>query len=379
VKIASVDPIPLRYTEPNDADAARHVCVVRVRTDDGAVGWGEAVTIWPEATRATAEIVRGLDELLTGRDPLNTTALWRVVRDHTWWYGAGGIATFAHAAIDMALWDLRGQATGRSVLDLLGGPVHDALPAVVSCHAARDDLRKGAEEIAGWVAAEQARGVKVGFGKRGDAALGFDHDRDVEFVRLLRESLGSQPQIMIDLGARIRWTVSEAVRRTRAFEEHGLHWIEEPLGADDPAGYETLRAKTATLIAYGEREWTVRGVDRILAGGTVDVVGIDPGRAEGVTGFARAAEHADAAGRQANAHAWAGPIAYAAALAVSYASPACHQFEVQPLINPLHADLAAAPRPATGSLPQPTGTGLGLEIDEEALRTYCMQSPGAAP
>lgn len=370
MKIADIEAVPLAYPEPNDHGGLRHVCLVRVTAGDGVAGWGEAVTIWPEATRATVEIVRGLAEVLAGRDPRDTAALWRAVREHTWWYGVGGIATFAHAAIDTALWDLKGRIAGQRVLDLLGGPVHDALPAVVSCHAARADLRAGAEEMAGWVAAEGAAGIKVGFGKRGSADLGFDHDRDVEFVRQLRAALGAEPKIMIDLGVRNRWTVAEAVRRVRAFEDHGLHWIEEPLGADDPEGYATLRAKTATLIAYGEREWTVRGVQRILDTGTVDVVGIDPGRTEGVTGFARAGELAEAAGRQANAHAWAGPIAYAAALAVSYARPCCRQFEVQPLVNPLHRDIAAAPRPRGGALPQPAGPGLGIEVDPAAIEHY---------
>jgi L-alanine-DL-glutamate epimerase-like enolase superfamily enzyme len=369
--IDAVEAVPLAYAEPNDHDGTRHVCLVRVSAG-GVDGWGEAVTIWPEATLATAEIVRGLAGVLVGRDPRDTSALWQAVRDHTWWYGVGGIATFAHAAIDTALWDLKGRITGQRVLDLLGGPVRDGLSAVVSCHAARADPREGAEEMAGWVAAEQAAGIKVGFGKRGEARLGFDHDRDVEFVRALRAALGPEPKIMVDLGVRNRWTVAEAVRRVRAFEEHGLHWIEEPLGADDPEGYAALRAKTATLIAYGEREWTVRGVQKILATGTVDVVGIDPGRTEGVTGFSRSCRLVEAAGRQANAHAWAGPIAFAAALAVSYAHPCCHQFEVQPLINPLHKDLAAAPRPRDGVMPQPDGPGLGIEVDTAAVAHYRM-------
>ena len=372
MRIDAVEAVPLAYTEPNDHGGTRHVCLVRVSAADGPVGWGEAVTIWPEATLATAEIVRGLSEVLVGRDPRDTSALWQAVRDHTWWYGVGGIATFAHAAIDTALWDLKGRITGQRVLDLLGGPVHDGLPAVVSCHAARAGLREGAEEMAGWVADRRAAGIKVGFGKRGEAHLGFDHDRDVEFVRSLRAALGPEPKIMVDLGVRNRWTVAEAVRRVRAFEEHGLHWIEEPLGADDPEGYATLRAKTTTLIAYGEREWTVRGVQRILATGTVDVVGIDPGRTEGVTGFSRSCRLVEAAGRQANAHAWAGPISFAAALAVSYAHPCCRQFEVQPLTNPLHRDLAAAPKPRDGVLPQPDGPGLGIEVDPAAVAHYRM-------
>ncbi|HEY3957265.1 MAG TPA: mandelate racemase/muconate lactonizing enzyme family protein [Streptosporangiaceae bacterium] len=370
MKIEEIEPVPLAYAEPNDHGGTRHVCLVRIRSDDGASGWGEAVTIWPEASRATAEIVRGLAGLLVGRDPLRTGALWQLVREHTWWYGVGGIATFAHAAVDMALWDLRGRATGQRVVDMLGGPVHEELPAVVSCHAARGDLAEGAAEIASWVAAERARGVKVGFGKRGDAHLGFDFDRDVEFMRLLRGALGPAPLVMIDLGVRNSWTVADAIRRVNALSEHGLHWVEEPLGADNPEGYARLQATTSTLIAYGEREWTVRGVQKILATGTVDVVGVDPGRAEGITGFARACRLAADADRQANAHAWAGPIAYAAALAVSHASHACRQFEVQPLINPLHRDLARAPRPAGGVMPEPAGPGLGIEVDEAAVDHY---------
>lgn len=177
---------------------------------------------------------------------------------------------------------------------------------------------------------------------------------------------------MIDIGARVRWDVATAVRRVRSFEEHDLHRIEEPLGPDDPEGYATLRSKTSTLIAYGEREWTMRGVDRILRTGTVDVVGMDPGRTEGITGFTRACALAEAPGRQANAHAWAGPVALAASLAVSAASAACHQFEVQPLPNPLHAELAHVPPPAGGRIAPPAGPGLGIEVDERALEHFRM-------
>ena len=179
---------------------------------------------------------------------------------------------------------------------------------------------------------------------------------------------------MIDLGVRNRWTVSEAVARIRAFEDRGLHWIEEPLGADDPDGYATLRAKTTTLIAYGEREWTVAGIRRIVNTGTVDVVGIDPGRAEGITGFHRGCLILEEARRQANAHAWAGPVTFAAALAVSMTSPACHQMEVQPLANPLHRDLAVTPRPVQGRMWPLTGPGLGIEVDETAIEHYRLDA-----
>ena len=86
-----------------------------------------------------------------------------------WWYGYnGGIACYAVAAIDIALWDIKGKILGVPVLQLLGGPVHERLPAVASSHAHYEDIRPMVEEAQDWVAPGM-HGLKVGFGKRGDA------------------------------------------------------------------------------------------------------------------------------------------------------------------------------------------------------------------
>ena len=191
---------------------------------------------------------------------------------------------YAVSAIDIALWDLKGKALGASVLDLLGGPVHERLPAIASCHAHYSSIPEMVEEAQEWLSTG-LQGVKIGFGKRGDARLGYEHDRDVEYVRAMREGIGADKMLMIDNGIAIKWDVTDAVRRMRAMEEYDLTWVEEPLGAWDPEGYANLRAKTTTRIAYGEREWTLAGFERVLATGTVDVVGVDPGRAEGITGL----------------------------------------------------------------------------------------------
>ena len=370
MRVRDVEAIPVAYPEPNDHGAERHLCLARVRTDEGAVGWGEAVTMWPEASRATVELVRGFAPLVVGRDPMQVESVWRDLRSHAWWYGGAGIASFAVAAIDIALWDLRGQALGRSLVDLLGGPARERLPAVASGHASLPSIDALAAQIAEWVHG-RAQGVKIGFGKRGDANLGFSHERDVAFVRAVREAIGSEPLLMIDLGVRNRWTVAEAVDRVRAFEGYGLHWIEEPLGADAPEGYATLRAKTSTLIAYGEREWNVRGLQRVVESGTCDVLGVDPGRAEGITGFLSACRLCEARGVTANAHSWSSAIVLAASLAVSWAMPPCRVFETKPLRNPMQHELAAGtPSPADGWWPLPDRAGLGIEIDESVVDRF---------
>jgi L-alanine-DL-glutamate epimerase-like enolase superfamily enzyme len=256
------------------------------------------------------------------------------------------------------------------VLDLLGGPVHERLPAIASCHAHYEEIPAMVEEAQEWLSTG-LQGVKVGFGKRGDARLGYEHDRDVEYVRQMREGIGADKMLMIDCGIAIKWDVSTAVRRAQAMEAYNLTWIEEPLGAWDPEGYATLRAKTTTLIAYGEKEWNLEGFERVLSTGTVDVIGVDPGRAEGITGFKKACDRVEAYRRQANAHAWSSAIVTAASLAISFSSPACKLFEVKPLRNPMQHDLVPAPFVhVEGWAYPPTGVGLGIEVLDEVVDRY---------
>lgn len=369
--VAKVEPIAVSYPEPNDFNALRHLCLVKITTDDGLVGWGESITQFPEASFATKAIIEGMAERVVGRDPVHTTAIWESLKDQAWWYGyGGGIASYAIAAIDIALWDLKGKILGRSVVDLLGGPVHERLPAVASSHAHYEDIGRMVEEAQEWLA-PGLHGVKVGFGKRGNARLGFEHDRDVEYMRRMREGLGPKALVMIDCGWAVKWDVSTAIRRVRAFEEVGLHWIEEPLGAWDPEGYASLRAKTSTLIAYGEKEWNLEGYERVLATGTVDVVGVDPGRAEGITGFKRVTERVEAYRRQSNAHAWSSAIVSAASLAISFSTPSAKVFEMKPLRNPMQHDLVTEPfEHVDGWMYPPIGPGLGIEVREEVVDFY---------
>jgi L-alanine-DL-glutamate epimerase-like enolase superfamily enzyme len=375
--ITDVEAIPVAYPEPNDFDAIRHLCLVKLTADDGTVGWGEAITQFEEASLATSAIIRGMTPLVIGQDPVRSRAVWHSLKDHVWWYGhGGGIASYAVAALDIAIWDLKGKALGLSVCELLGGPVHERLPAIASSHAHYASIPAMAEEAAGWMD-QGFQGMKVGFGKRGDARLGYDHDRDVEYVRAMRETIGNDRSLMIDIGARIRWDVTEAIRRTQAFDEFGIDWIEEPLGAWDPEGYANLRAKTTTRIAYGEREWDVAGFERVLASGTCDVIGVDPARAEGITGFDQVANRAEAYRRQTNAHAWSSAICTAASMAVSFANRSCKLIEFKPLRNPMQHDLVE--RPFTqhdGWVLPPTGhPGLGIEVIDEIVDLYRLPPP----
>lgn len=370
--IAKVEAIPVSYPEPNDFNALRHLCLVKITTEDGAVGWGESITQFVEANFATQAIVEGMAEDVIGKDPVHNDAIWRALKDRAWWYGyRGGIASYAISAIDMALWDLKGKILGRSVCELLGGPVHERLPAIASSHAHHASIPRMAEEATEWLSTG-LQGMKVGFGKRGDAKLGYEHDRDVEYVGTMRETIGADRSLMIDLGIKIRWDVATAVKRVQAFDEYDIDWIEEPLGAWDPEGYATLRAKTKTLIAYGEREWTLDGFEQVLATGSCDVLGVDPGRAEGITGFKKITDRVEHYRRQANAHAWSSAICSAASLAISFSSTACKLFEFKPLRNPMQHELVTEPFEHVDGwvYPPVNRPGLGIEIVQEVVDRY---------
>src|SRR5258707_4964955 len=149
MKIAKIEAMPVSYPEPNDFNALRHLCLAKITADDGQIGWGESITQFPEANFAVKAIIDGMAPNLIGKDPVHTEALWRQNKQQAWWYGyGGGIASYAVAAIDIALWDLKGKAVGRSVLDLLGGPGPEKLPAIPSCHAHYQAIPEMAGEAA---------------------------------------------------------------------------------------------------------------------------------------------------------------------------------------------------------------------------------------
>ncbi len=370
MKIERVEPIPVAVPEPNDFGHARHLCLVKLTADDGQVGWGESVTTWPEATAATVRIIEGLAPLVIGRDPAASEAIWDALRQHTFWYGHGGIASFALSAIDIAVWDLKGKACGQPLVNLLGGAVKERIPTIISAHPHDESLGQMADQIAGWLEAGH-HGYKFGMGKRGDARLGVDIARDVEFVRRIREAVGPEKWIMPDNGYYTPWSLRDALRRIRRWEEYDVHWVEEPLEQSNLHGYRVLREQVEPMLALGEREWNVREYERLIRSGLVDVVGVDPGRVEGVTGCRKIVDLIETERCYFNAHAWSSAIVSAVSIALSAATHSSLLFELKPLPNPMQDDLVAEPLVgADGWISAPTAPGLGIEVQEDAVRHY---------
>lgn len=369
--IKDVRAFPLQYPEPNDHNNLRYVTLARIEAEDGTVGWGECISQWPEAALAVVPIVeRGLAPVLRGRDPLENYALWLAMKEQAWWYGQGGIAWFALSALDMALWDLKGKLLGVPLHTLLGGKLRDRLRACASTHPSAATIPEMARELAGH-AERGYTAIKVGFGKKGESRLGFDAARDVEFVAAVRQALGDDIDFMIDIGHPVRWEVTQAIRMVHAFERYNLRWIEDPLRTEDWEGYPLLRAATKTQIATGEDLWTVADYRRLIEANIGDVILVDPGRVEGITGYHKVLAMTEHAHRYINAHSWSSAINTAASLHLTAVAPNYIVMEMKPAPSPMQHELVYEPfEVQDGTIAVPDQPGLGVEVNEDVVRKY---------
>jgi L-alanine-DL-glutamate epimerase-like enolase superfamily enzyme len=272
-------PIVAALRRPWGADVPSITVIeVVVTTSTGLRGYGFSWTPSIGAAAVTALLDNDIRRFIVGA-PADADDLWPRLWKHLHEAGSGGITTIAMAGVDLALWDLRGRATGRSVTDLLGQrhPNVKVYGSGVNLHYSIDELVAQAQR---WV----ARGydaVKVKVGKP-------DIAEDVDRIAAVRETIGPDRRLMID--ANQRWDLSKATSAIEALGASDLAWIEEPLLADDLPAHAELRRRIDVPIAIGENLHTWYRFRDAIESGACDIVQPNVVRVGGITPFLTIAE-----------------------------------------------------------------------------------------
>jgi len=374
VKIDKIDVHPLRaeLREPFAFSQwtfrHRETTLVRVSTDQGLTGWGEAYG--PSAPTSAA--LRGfLAPQILGRDPRDTEALWHFLFARSLDYGQKGTMVSAISALDIACWDIKAQAAGVPLYRLLGG----AEVASIPCYATgfyfggRGKLeRRFAREAERYLAdGFTAVKMKVGLGVESDAAL----------VAAVRKTIGPQTRLMID--ANHAYTPVEAIDLGRRVEPHSIAWFEEPVSPLDIDGYLEVKRRIAIPLAGGEAEYTRFGFEPLLRRRAVDYAQPDLCACGGVSEAMKIATLASIYGVHVTPHAWGSAVGLAAALhfyAALTGPPATLRppdklIEYDRTENPFRSEIVKEPiRFQRGCLFLPQGPGLGIGISEKMLHRW---------
>ena len=335
-------------------DAYWHV-LAQITTRDGVQGFGYVVALASSMIPALASATRELSGQLIGMNVLETEAAWEKLARKGAWAGPGGLLHYAIAPLDIAMWDAAGKTVGQPLYRMLGGYC-DRRPVYASdgfwYSLAPGQLATTALRYAN----EGYTAVKLRIGNERDAA------GEVRRVKAVHDAVGDRVRILVD--ATELWDLATAMKTGHALQEAGIHWLEDPINHENVAGYARLSHQLRTTIATGEHLYKASDFARLFEAGGTGVALIDLGRVGGITPWRRIA-----------------------ALAQSYCLPVCGH-----VLPEVHVHLATAvpngylieyvPRSAAilqsmpavenGVMVAPKAPGLGLALDEAAVRRFTV-------
>jgi L-alanine-DL-glutamate epimerase-like enolase superfamily enzyme len=343
------NPLVVGLPAPTDT---REFVTLELGTDQGLVGIG--LTFFGGAlTPALRAAVDGLAGLIVGDDPTQVEAVTAKCRRAAGSSGPGGIFTLALSAVDIACWDLKGKALGRSVCALLGG-LRDRVPTYASGALMRphpiDYLAKAGPRLRDM----GFRQMKMQCGS--ESTLG----ASIERVRVMREAIGPDVDLMCDINQ--LWTVNQAIEIGRRVEPYQLFWLEDPTTHDDYPGLARIADALGTPIAAGEYHYGIVPFRHLLEHRSIDIVMIDLLRAGGITQWMKIAAMTEAFNL---------PV-------VSHLIPEFHVHLIAAIPNGLTVEympwtlqlFEETPALQNGQLVVPTKPGLGLAFDQAALKRY---------
>jgi L-alanine-DL-glutamate epimerase-like enolase superfamily enzyme len=333
-------------------DANWHV-LARITTSDGVEGVGYIVYPRPDLMTTIGHAARELGKHLIGMSVLEPEAAWDRLARRGDWVGPGGLLHCALSPLDIAVWDAAGKTLGQPLHRLLGG-YRDRLPTYAS-----DGLWYSLPP--GELAAAAKRHVDNGFGGV-KLRLGREATPELEVrrVQAVREAVGADVRIMVDINE--SWSPARARRGGRALQEAGIAWLEDPVHHLDVAGLAELRRQLEVPIAAGEHLYHLDAFRTLLEARAVDVVILDLARVGGVTPWRTIAALAHA-----HRVAVCGHVVPEIQVHLLAAIPNGHLVEYVPRSAGI---LKSMPRVEQGELVAPPAPGLGLELDEAAVRRH---------
>lgn len=349
--------------------ATRNTLWVEIIADDGTVGWGEC---YGPSEVYQAAVTSFYGPRLIGKDPLATEQRWHQMWQSSLDFARGGVMMGAMSGIDMALWDLKGKKLGMSVSDLIGGRYREELP----CYATgmyfkdmpEDDLLDSIVAEAQGYRSEGFKAFKIKVGK--------NIDFDIRQISAMREGL-PDAQLMAD--SNHAFDLSEAVRIGHVLSDYDYAWFEEPLSPEFEQQFRQLQDKVNVPLATGECVQTRYGFQKLLSAGGVQFAQPDLAYCGGISEALKIRAIASSLGVNVVPHCWGTMLNIAAAthfIASSYHEPGRLEaggamLELDRTPNPLRDELFTSPVVVQNGIAQvPTGPGLGVEVDCDAMKSF---------
>jgi L-alanine-DL-glutamate epimerase-like enolase superfamily enzyme len=377
MKITAIQAIPLSFRLPEGktvtmgvgSTTKRDAIIVRVQTDQGITGYGEAHP-GRSPGAITSLIHSTIAPMLVGMQATDVVGAWqRVHRMQLSSHGLGAGAALALSGIDMALWDIRGKAAGMPLYELLGG-TRRRLPAYAGGIALGYQPKESlADEAQGYM----ERGYKALKLRLGDSA-----PVDIERVLHVRKALGDGVDILTD--ANTAYTMADARRVLPVLADIRAGWLEEPFACNDFASYrEAAKITPLVPIAAGENHYTRFEFAQLLEAGAVQVWQPDLSKCGGITEGVRIAAIASAWRIPINPHSSATGLNHAATLHFMAATENSGYFEAcVSKFNPFRDMFGGTFEIGRdGCVEPPSGPGLGVEVDESLFEKYpSIDGPG---
>lgn len=368
LRITDVIAHPLRAKLPQTQRTSQgdwpalDIAIVEIRTDAGVTGWGECLARTSSVAYA-AIVEHVLKPVLIGKNPLDAATLWRAMRGRLTGR-VGGMLVESIAGVDIALWDITGKVAGLPIHRLLGGAGRDRVFAYASSINWGDDARATAETEACIARGFKAIKVKIGQTPR----------QAIARAELIRKVAG--PEIKLSVDANWAFDLDEATQVGEALAALDYWWFEEPIVPEDIEGYRRLRDRTRVRLAAGESDFTASQARDLIATRSVGVIQPDVARAGGITETRKIAELADSFQVAYAPHVgWSGAICAAASVQLAAAQPNFLVYECMVFDNPLRENLLVKRVGSyldltDGHVAVPTGAGLGVEMDLDALARF---------